>query len=397
MKSQHHHDNRDPGRPAARRDGDAPPGSNGQANRPSRNDHTAAPHPGRDSHRRRVLITGGAGFIGTNLAARLIESGQPVRIYDNLSRPGVEHNLRWLRNRYGNDALAQISDIRDPEPVRQAVEEASAIFHLAAQVAVTTSLRDPAADFAANAIGTINLLEACRNRPSPPPVVFTSTNKVYGGLHELELRREGDRYTPTDERIRDHGIDEQQHLRFRSPYGCSKGVADQYVTEYARSYRLPTLVFRMSCIYGPHQCGTEDQGWVAHFSRRVLRDQPITLYGDGRQVRDLLYVDDLVEAMLAAWAHIQSLSGSTFNLGGGPDNALSLLEVVQTLGQLRGRTPPIEHDDWRPGDQKYYVSDTRAFRRATDWQPRVGVSEGIPRLYRWLANQGTASSEPAAV
>jgi CDP-paratose 2-epimerase len=331
-----------------------------------------------------VLITGGAGFIGTNLAHRLLSSGQPVLLFDNLSRPGVEQNLRWLHETHGKLLQIMIADVRNGEAVRRAVHQASQVFHFAAQVAVTTSLTDPVEDFEINARGTLNVLEAIRSRASPPPLVFTSTNKVYGALEDIGLQERSLRYEPTDPSLRETGVSESRPLDFHSPYGCSKGTADQYVLDYSRTYGLQSIVFRMSCIYGSHQFGTEDQGWVAHFLIRALEGRPITLYGDGRQVRDILAVEDLVDAFLLAQEHMDSETCHAFNIGGGPGNTVSLLELLDTIGELLGQKPEIQLDGWRTGDQRYYVSDTTRFRQATGWTPRVTVQEGLKRLYRWL-------------
>jgi CDP-paratose 2-epimerase len=331
-----------------------------------------------------VLITGGSGFIGTNLAHRILSEGRPVLLFDSLARPGVEQNLRWLRDTHGKLVDVVIADVRDAEAVRRAVQQAGQVFHFAAQVAVTTSLTDPMDDFEVNARGTLNVLEAVRAQPNPPPLVFTSTNKVYGALEDVELRRRGERYEPTDPSLRQTGVSEHRPLDFHSPYGCSKGTADQYVLDYARSYGIQAVVFRMSCIYGAHQFGTEDQGWVAHFLIRALEGQPITLYGDGRQVRDILAVDDLVDAFLLAQTHMGSESGQAFNIGGGPGNTVSLLELLDHLGELLGQKPAYDFDAWRTGDQRYYVSDTGKFQRATGWKPRTTVLEGLERLHRWL-------------
>lgn len=331
-----------------------------------------------------VLITGGAGFIGCNVAHRLLSSGTPVTILDDLSRPGVERNLHWLRSTHGDAMHAIIADVRDRRAVRHAVARARQVFHFAAQVAVTTSLTDPVNDFDINAGGTLTLLEAVRSLPEPPSLVFTSTNKVYGGLDDVPLARNGTRYMPQDDATREHGISEARPLDFHSPYGCSKGTADQYVLDYARSFGLRTIVFRMSCIYGPHQFGTEDQGWVAHFLVRALEHRPIVLYGDGMQVRDILFVDDLVDAMLLAQKHMATHAGRAFNIGGGPSNTISLIELLDRIEQLEGQRPEVLGDGWRTGDQRYYVSDTRAFQDATGWKPRVDAATGIARLHAWL-------------
>ena len=340
---------------------------------------------------RPVLITGGAGFIGTNLAQRLLESGRRVLVYDNLSRAGVERNLQWLRARHGERLQVEIADIRDRDRVRAAVAQAGEVFHLAAQVAVTSSLVDPREDFEINLGGTLNVLEAMRGLDEPPPLLFTSTNKVYGALDDIEMESTGTRWQPRDTALRERGIGEWRALDFHSPYGCSKGGADQYVLYHARSYGLPATLFRMSCIYGPHQCGNEDQGWVAHFLIRALRDEAITIYGDGRQVRDLLYVEDLVDAFLLAQSRIDKLAGHAFNMGGGPANAMSLREVLVLIETLSGRAPRQQYDQWRVGDQRYYVSDTRAFRDATGWKPRIDAREGIAHLHDWLLDTGVAA------
>jgi len=333
---------------------------------------------------RPVLITGGSGFIGTNLAHRLLAAGHPVLLFDNLARPGVEQNLRWLRDTHGKMVQVVIADVRDAAAVRRAVDQARQVFHFAAQVAVTTSLTDPVEDFDINARGALNVLEAIRAQADPPPLVFTSTNKVYGALEDVGLRRRNLRYEPTDPSLRQTGVSETRPLDFHSPYGCSKGTADQYVLDYSRSYGLPAVVFRMSCIYGSHQFGTEDQGWVAHFLIRALEGRPITLYGDGRQVRDILSVEDLVDAFLLAQQHMPSESGQAFNIGGGPRNTVSLLELLDLIAEILGHKPEVRFDEWRTGDQRYYVSDTGKFQRATGWRAGVSVQEGLKRLHRWL-------------
>ncbi len=331
-----------------------------------------------------VLITGGAGFVGTNLAHRYLSEGTPVCLYDNLSRAGVEQNARWLQETHGDLVQIEAADIRDADRLHRAVRGASKVFHLAAQVAVTTSLVDPIADFEINARGTLNVLEALRACADPPPLVFTSTNKVYGGLPDIALEVSRHRYEPEDTAVRDYGIGETRALDFHSPYGCSKGAADQYVLDYARTFGIPAAVFRMSCIYGPHQFGTEDQGWVAHFLIQAQSGRPITLYGDGMQVRDILFVEDLVNALVLAQERIGDLSGQAFNIGGGPDNSISLLNLLELIRETDGDAPNICFEDWRPGDQRYYVSDTRKFQAATGWSPAINAPRGIARLSRWL-------------
>jgi CDP-paratose 2-epimerase len=262
-----------------------------------------------------------------------------------------------------------------------------AVFHLAAQVAVTTSMVEPLHDFDVNARGTIEVLEAARASDAKPAVIFTSTNKVYGCLPDLALRDTGSRWHPVDAALAARGIDERRPLEFRTPYGCSKGCADQYVLDYARSYGVPATVFRMSCIYGPHQLGTEDQGWVAHFLIRAIEGKPITIYGDGKQVRDILFVDDLVDAFMRAWSRIGLCAGKAFNIGGGPTSTISLRELLAMIESLRGKAPDVAYQTWRPGDQRYYVSDTAAFRDATGWTPRVAPRAGIEALHGWLVEQ----------
>ncbi|HSK00048.1 MAG TPA: NAD-dependent epimerase/dehydratase family protein [Kofleriaceae bacterium] len=333
---------------------------------------------------RPVAILGGAGFIGANLAAHLARAGHRVRIYDDLSRAGVERNLDGLRRAHGDRIEAVIADVRDRARLRAALADTAAVFHLAGQTAVTTSLVDPRADFEINAAGTLEVLEALRAQPAPPPLVFTSTNKVYGTLPDLYLITQGARWRPVDEAIHARGIDERRRIEPRTPYGCSKAAADQYVLDYAHGFGLPAVVFRMSCIYGPHQLGTEDQGWIAHFLIRALAGASITIYGDGRQVRDVLHVDDLVDAFLRAWRQIDLVRGCAFNIGGGPHQTSSLLELIESIARLSGRRPEVRFEDWRAGDQRYYVSDTTAFTTATGWRPQIAPRAGVEALHGWL-------------
>jgi CDP-paratose 2-epimerase len=332
---------------------------------------------------RPVLITGGAGFIGCNLAHRLLSQGRRVIVFDNMSRGSVVENLAFLRAHHATRLEVVVGDVRNAEAVAAVVQRASAVFHFAAQVAVTSSLSDPVLDFEVNARGTLNVLEALRDMRSPAPLLFTSTNKVYGSLSDVALSSERKRCAPLAPELARYGVGEERPLDFHSPYGCSKGCGDQYVRDYARTFGLPTVVFRMSCIYGPRQFGTEDQGWLAHFLLRALSGEPITIYGDGKQVRDVLFVDDLLDAMLAAQAQISVVAGSAFNIGGGPTNTLSLLELLDLVRELTGRSPAVEFAPTRLADQRYYVSDTRAFQRATHWRPRVGVAAGVAQLAGW--------------
>jgi CDP-paratose 2-epimerase len=346
--------------------------------------------------RRPVLITGGAGFIGTNLADRLLGDGQPVLIFDDLSRRGVAENLAWLRERHGDRLEVEIADVREAARLRRAVRKACRVFHLAAQVAVTTSLLDPIADFEVNAGATLDLLEAMRELSSPPPLIYASTNKVYGNLADLKVVLQDGRYLPEDELLRARGLGELRPLDFHSPHGCSKGAADQYVLDYARIYRMPAVVFRMSCIYGPHQRGNEDQGWLSHFVLATLRGEPVTIFGDGRQVRDALHVDDLVEALTRAQLQIERLSGRAFNIGGGPVNTLTPRELLQMIGRLHGHMPEVRFASWRPADQRYYVSDIGVFAGAAGWRPRVPLGDGVGRLYAALVEQEGIGADRAA-
>ena len=345
---------------------------------------------------RPVVVTGGAGFIGCNLVDRLARMGHQVLVLDALSRPGVEENLAWLQNRHKGRVSAVIADIRDEATLRQVCREAEAVFHFAAQVAVTTSLLAPSEDFETNAWGTLLLLEALRSLPRPPPLVFASTNKVYGALDGVELALSDDRYLPTDAQLRRHGIGEAQPLSFHMPYGCSKGTADQYVLDYARSFGLPTVVLRMSCIYGEHQRGTEDQGWVAHFVRNALAGEPITIFGDGRQVRDILHVGDAVTAYLAAWRRIGSVAGRAFNLGGGAQNAVSLRQLIAAVDEMIGARTKVRVEGWRPGDQRYFVADIRRAQSALALQQPLPWRQGVALLIDWLRTEGRSMIGPTA-
>ncbi len=335
----------------------------------------------------RYLITGGAGFIGSNYVHRLLARGEAVILYDNLSRPGATRNLDWLRATFGESTFTFVEgDVRDAALLTATAADCDVIVHLAGQVAVTTSLLHPRADFEANAMGTFNVLEAARlaaeRREKPPIVLYASTNKVYGGMEGVAVIEKATRYAYRDFPC---GIPESFPLDFHSPYGCSKGTGDQYVRDYARIYGLPTVVFRQSCIYGPRQFGIEDQGWVAWFVIAAVTGHPLTIYGDGKQVRDLLFVEDLLDAYDAAIAHIDRVAGEVFNVGGGPAHQLSVWQEFRPLlERLSGHPVPATYGPWRPGDQRIYVSDIRKARRLLDWEPRIGVEEGIRRLYEWV-------------
>jgi CDP-paratose 2-epimerase len=331
-----------------------------------------------------IAIVGGSGFIGSNLADSFLSDGEPVLVVDNLSRPGVEQNLDWLGQKHGSGLTVNITDVRDADAIAGAVAGAKAIFHFAAQTAVTTSLVQPVEDFDINLRGTFNVLEAVRRSGEPVPVIFASTNKVYGSLPDIAVREEGDRYVPVDDGVDAHGIGEAQGLDFCTPYGCSKGAADQYVLDYAKSYGMRTAVLRMSCIYGPRQFGTEDQGWVAHFLLSALSGRPITIYGDGRQVRDILHVSDAVAAYRAVLDRIEATAGQAFNLGGGPTNAISLRMLLGEIAGLTGRELAIRHDSERTGDQPFFVADTRKIEAMLGWKAHVAWREGVRDLAGWL-------------
>jgi CDP-paratose 2-epimerase len=334
-----------------------------------------------------ILITGGSGFIGSNLADRLLGRGDRVVILDSLTRAGVRENAHWLKSRHGDRVSVVTGDVRDSIPVIDAVRGARAVLHLAAQVAVTTSVEDPRGDFETNLQGTINVLEALRLHNASAPLLFASTNKVYGRLmSDSQINRSGLRYAPTGMAYAD-GVSEHAQLDFYSPYGCSKGAADQYVRDYARVYGLRTAVLRMSCIYGPRQYGTEDQGWIAHFMLAALRGEPLTLFGDGCQVRDALHVEDAAAAWIAVLDNIESVSGQVFNLGGGPANAVSLLELIGMITELTGIHADFSFAPWRPGDQPWYVSNTHALREATGWAHRISLPEGLKSLQGWLTSR----------
>lgn len=332
--------------------------------------------------RRKFLITGGMGFIGSNYVNRLLARGEEVVVYDNLSRSGAAENLSWLRQRYGNDAFRMIvGDVRDAALLTSVVQDVDVIVHLASQVAVTTSVLHPRQDFEINALGTFNLLEAARLSGKQPVVFYASTNKVYGGMETVPVRVTNTRYEYTD---LPYGIPETQPLDFHSPYGCSKGAGDQYTRDYYRIYGLPTVVFRQSCIYGPRQFGVEDQGWVAWFIIAILTGKPITIYGDGKQVRDLLYVEDLLDAYDIALEQIDLAAGKVYNIGGGAENTISIwMELQPILEQLYGGEIGVKWGEWRPGDQLIYVSDIRKARAELGWQPKVNVRAGIQLLFQW--------------
>ncbi len=329
------------------------------------------------------FITGGAGFIGSNYVGRLLERGEKVTIYDNLSRAGAAHNLTWLQEKFGEKAFQLIvGDVRDANLLTTSAREADIIVHLAAQVAVTTSVTEPRPDFEINALGTFNMVEAARLSERNPILLYASTNKVYGGMEEVKVVEEGARWRYADLLL---GCPETQPLDFHSPYGCSKGTGDQYVRDYARIYGLPTVVMRQSCIYGPRQFGVEDQGWVAWMIIAAVTGKKITIYGDGKQIRDVLHVYDLLDAYDAAIEKSGMVKGQIYNMGGGPGNTMSIwTEFGPMLEKLLGKSIPVSHGDWRPGDQKVFVADIRKAERELGWKPKVGVEQGVKMLFEWV-------------
>lgn len=332
---------------------------------------------------RNYLVTGGAGFIGSNYVSRLLKRGEKVTVFDNLSRKGAAANLTWLREKYGANSFQLIqADVRDTKAIEEAAADADVIVHLAAQVAVTTSVTHPREDFEINALGTFNVLEAARASGRKPIFLFASTNKVYGGMDDVEVVEQATRYMYKDLPL---GCPESQPLDFHSPYGCSKGTGDQYVRDYARIYNLPTVVFRQSCIYGPRQFGVEDQGWVAWFIIAAVNQRPITIYGDGKQVRDVLFVEDLLDGYDLAVNNIQTAAGKVYNMGGGVVNTISIwTEFKPILEKAIGQTIPTSQGDWRPGDQKVFIADIRKAETELGWRPRVSVEEGVERLVEWV-------------
>src|SRR5258708_27937565 len=327
-----------------------------------------------------MLGKGGAGFGGCHVVHDLVGDNRKVTVLDSLSRRGSERNLEWLHREHSDGDVRFVKgDVRDPQAVKSAAEDVDAIYHLAGQVAVTSSVQDPRLDFEINALGTLNVLEAARQSPCQPVVMFTSTNKVYGGMEDVALVEKDTSYEYRD--LPD-GIPESRPLDFHSPYGCSKGAADQYVRDYARIYGLRTVVFRMSCIYGPRQFGNEDQGWLAHFIISAATGAPITIYGDGKQVRDILFVEDLVRALRGATDKISVTAGKVYNIGGGPSNTLSVWqEFGQLLAELSGEAVTVSYRDWRPGDQPCYVSDIRSVGGDLGGRRIVKKRAGIRRLW----------------
>lgn len=327
----------------------------------------------------KILITGGAGFIGTNVAGYYLSKKHYVTLYDNFSRKGTLANAKFLNLNYPAVKIIK-GDARDFNKIKKCVSKNEVIFHLAGQVAVTKSIEDPREDFESNILGTFNVLEAARLSKHKPIIIDSSTNKVYGELKGKSVIK-GKRYV--NEKLK-RGVDEAQNLDFYSPYGCSKGAADQYVHDYGRIFNIPTVVFRQSCIFGPHQFGIEDQGWVAHFIIKALLDKRITIYGTGYQIRDLLFIDDLIDAYDKAILNIKSFRGEIFNIGGGVENTLSLLELLEKLETLLNKKISYDFSPKRPGDQDIYISNINKAKRLLNWNPRINLEDGLKILIAWV-------------
>lgn len=337
-----------------------------------------------------VLVTGGAGFIGSNLTEHYLSKGCRVIVFDNLSRPGggAKKNIEYLMSKYKGDPNFKFvqHDVRDLEQLREAVKDVDVVFHVAAQTAMTTSIDEPADDFETNARGTFNVLEAARSSDCDPIIIYTSTNKVYGDLTRKLVRLvEREKRWDFADKEYFQGISEDYPLDFEGPYGCSKGIGDAYCLDYARTFGLRTVVLRMSGIYGMGQHPTEDQGWVGWFIRRAMEKKPITIYGDGKQVRDILFIADLLYAFDKAVENIERAKGQAYNIGGGRNNSISILELLEFLENELGIEPSeVSSGSWRLADQKVYISNTRKAKGEFGWEPRVSKEEGIKRLYQWM-------------
>ncbi|MDP3724832.1 MAG: GDP-mannose 4,6-dehydratase [bacterium] len=330
----------------------------------------------------KIVVTGGAGFIGCNIASRYAKKDHHVIVIDNLSRAGTEKNRDWLLKTFPKNITFEHGDIRKEKDLTS-IKNADLVFHMAAQVAVTTSVTDPRSDFEINALGTFNVLEAVRTLASKAIVIYASTNKVYGSMESVGVKEIAGRWEYVNPTLRRKGVPETLTLDFHSPYGCSKGTGDQYARDYHRIFGLKTIVFRQSCIYGPRQFGNEDQGWVMYFTRSALAGRSITIYGDGKQIRDILHVDDLLDAYDCAINRIEKTAGQIFNIGGGPTQTISLLELIASLEKTLGRKIKLNYDDWRSGDQKVYVSCIRKAKQDIGWKSKIEVETGLSSLLAW--------------
>ncbi|MDQ3190637.1 MAG: GDP-mannose 4,6-dehydratase [Bacteroidota bacterium] len=344
-----------------------------------------------------ILITGGAGFVGINLAHHYLLLGKPVMIFDNLSRPGVVDNLQWLISKYGTKVRVQIADIRNESILQMAVKNAESVYHFAAQAGATSSIYNPIEDFEINARGTLNILNSIALLETPIPLVFASSSKVYGEMKHLEMKIKGNSYEPVLKEVKSFGINENSILDLNNPYGCSKGVAEQYVLDFARTFQLPATVFRISSTYGPYQHGNEEQGWLSHFISNCIKNKTVNIYGDGRQVRDILFIDDLVEALLLTQKNMSSVIGQAFNIGGGPQNAISLIDALEMISKISKNKIDVSYNPWRTGEQRYFVSDTRKFELATGWIPKTNIKNGMEALYNWISNHKEAKIDRTTI
>jgi len=328
-----------------------------------------------------VLITGGCGFIGTNASYHYLKKGYKVISFDNLYREGSKENLNWLKNQKGKFIFIK-GDIRDDKKLLITFKKykPDLVLHLAAQTTMVNSVKNPREDFEINALGSFNVLEAARESKNKAVMIYSSTNKVYGALSYVPVIEKEKRYEYDDLK----GIDEHFPLDFHGPYGVSKGCGDQYFVDYARIFGLKTIVFRQSGIYGPRQFGIEEQGWLAWFTNCLVFGKPVTIYGDGKQVRDVLYIDDLLSAFDLAAKNIEKTKGKAYNIGGGLKFSLSILELMEYLEKLSRKQFKYKFGPWRPGDQKVYISDIKKAKRDFNWSPKVSPQEGVKRLYNWI-------------
>ncbi|MFH8119302.1 MAG: SDR family NAD(P)-dependent oxidoreductase [Candidatus Aenigmatarchaeota archaeon] len=339
----------------------------------------------------KLLITGGAGFIGSNLAKYLFSKGYEIVIYDNLSRNNTKHNLEWLKKSCGDEINFVNGDVRNFKILQEKVIDVDIIIHTAAQVAVTSSFKNPREDFEINVLGTLNILEAARQSDKRPAIIYFSTNKVYGdNVNKIPLIEKQTRYEFADEKYK-FGISENfpTDTNNHTPYGVSKYAAELYVREYGLTYDLPSVVLRCSCIYGPRQFGNEDQGWITHFTISSIFDKLITIYGNGKQVRDILYIDDLVKLVEMLMKKIEKFRGEVFNVGGGPGNTISLLELIKLLEDTLNKKIKLSFSNWRPADQKVYISDIRKAEKLIRWKPSIKPRDGVNKLISWVDGNKT--------
>jgi len=335
----------------------------------------------------KYLVTGGCGFLGSNLSSEIIRRDEELVVFDNLYRFGSSENLGWLKKQ--GDFKFIHGDVRNINDIESVIkqEKPDVIFHLAGQVAMTTSLQNPRLDFEVNTLGTFNLLEAIRKYSPESIIIYSSTNKVYGDLEWVRYEEKETRYITPDF---SNGFDESLKLDFHSPYGCSKGAADQYMLDYARMYNLKTVVFRHSSMYGGRQFATYDQGWVGWFCQKAIEikngmlKDPLAIHGTGKQVRDILYADDVVRLYFSATEHIDKAKGQAFNIGGGMENSLSLLELFETLEKQLGIEMRYKKLPWRESDQKVFVADIGKAKALLNWEPTINKNDGMQKILGWV-------------